>query len=83
MEKWKFSWAWEKILGQTGERIVKKKKKQLKKNDIKIDDIYFLQMDKRSLSDIKELVQGQIANKVKDPGFKFSQLGYSQYGPNH
>lgn len=61
----------------------KKKKKQLKKNDIKIDDIYFLQMDKRSLSDIKELVQGQIANKVKDPGFKFSQLGYSQYGPNH
>lgn len=40
-------------------------------------------MDKRSLSDIKELVQGQIANKVKDPGFKFSQLGYSQYGPNH
>ena len=65
---------------ETRERIVKKKKK--KKNDIKIDT-YFLQMNKLSLSNIKELVQHHIANKVKDPGFKFSQLGYSQYGPNH
>ena len=40
-------------------------------------------MDKLSVSDIKELVQGHRANKVKDPGFKFSHLGYSQYGPNH
>ena len=64
---------------ETRERIVKKKKK---KNDIKIDT-YFLQMNKLSLSNIKELVQHHIANKVKDPGFKFSQLGYSQYGPNH
>ena len=38
-------------------------------------------MNKLSLSNIKELVQHHIANKVKDPGFKFSQLGYSQYGP--
>ena len=76
MEKWKFSWAWEKILRQTRERIIERKKK-LKKNDIKIDNIYFLQMDKLSVSDIKELVQGHRANKVKDPGFKFSHLGYS------
>ena len=61
----------------------REKKKKLKKNDIKIDNIYFLQMDKLSLSDIKELVQGHRANKVKDTGFKFSHLGYSQYGPNH
>lgn len=40
-------------------------------------------MDKLSLSDIKELVQGHRANKVKDTGFKFSHSDDSQYGPNH
>ena len=66
MEKWKFSWAWEKILRQTRERIIERKKK-LKKNDIKIDNIYFLQMDKLHLSHLssslnyRQLKDGMVA----------------------